>query len=169
MKIRRYIESKDFKYIKTWIHNEREHVLWCANCFPYPVNMESFRVFLEKAAEEWGANAFVAVDNSGNVVGFFCYSINLENAEGFLSLIIVDSSLRGKGYGKQVLRLALRYAFEMTGAKIVQLNVFEENIIAKCCYEQVGFLNRGNAKNAFTYYDEAWNRCNMVITNSSFH
>lgn len=167
MRIRHYIESKDFKHIKTWIHNERELALWCANCFPYPINIESFHAFLEKAAEEWKASAFVAVDDSENVIGFFCYSINRENEEGFLSLIIVDSSLRGKGFGKQVVQLALRYAFEMTGAKIVQLNVFTENINAKHCYESVGFVNRDNTKNAFTYNDEMWSRCNMVITKSN--
>lgn len=166
MRMRPYIERKDFKYIETWIHNEREHALWCANCFPYPVTMESFHALLEKSAEEWEASAFVVVDDSGKVIGFFCYSVNLENDEGFLSFIIIDSSLRGKGYGKQVIQLALRYAFDMTGAKLVQLNVFEENINAKHCYEQLGFVNRNRAEDVFVYNDEVWNRHNMVITNS---
>ena len=31
MRLRPYIQSKDFKHIAGWIDNERSHALWCAN------------------------------------------------------------------------------------------------------------------------------------------
>ena len=43
----------------------------------------------------------------------------------------IDNNLRRKGYGKAMIKLALKYAFEITGAKLVQLNVFDENTAAK--------------------------------------
>ena len=63
-----------------------------------------------------------------------------------------------------MLHLALKYAFNITGVELVQLNVFDENIAAKHCYEKVGFAERNIIKNIFTYKDELWSRCNMVIT-----
>ena len=164
MRLRPYIKSKDFKYITGWIDNERSHALWCANNFPYPITAETFHGFLEKTMEEWTIGAFVATNDHGNIVGFFRYSVNTKSNEGFLASVIVDNKLRGKGYGKEMILLALRYAFEMTGAELVQLNVFTENTDAKRCYERLGFVERSVEKDVFAYQDELWSICNMVIT-----
>ncbi len=63
-----------------------------------------------------------------------------------------------------MLKLALQYAFEITGVKTVQLNVFNENVAAKHCYEKVGFVEESITKSVFPYKNELWSRCHMVIT-----
>ncbi len=73
-------------------------------------------------------------------IGFFCYSFNVDDNTGFLKFVIVDCKKRGMGYGKKMLQLALKYAFDITGVNLVQLNVFEENIAAKHCYKEIGFI-----------------------------
>ena len=168
MRLRPYIESKDFACIAGWIGDERSHALWCANHFPYPVTAPAFRRFLQQTAAEWTACPFVVTDDAGTPVGFFRYSVNTANDEGFLASVIVDARLRGQGYGRQMLRLALRYAFEMTGAKLVQLYVFGANTAARRCYERVGFAGQSVEKGAFVYRDEVWDRCHMTITRADF-
>ncbi len=164
MRIRPYIPNKDYKYLPKWIDNEKTHALWCANLFPYPLSPETFHDFLEKLSIERRDSAYVATENNGQVVGFFCYSVNTEDNIGFLKFIVVDKTKRGKGYGKERLNLALKYAFQITGAEAVQLNVFPENISAKQCYEKVGFVERAFDKNIFRYKDELWSRCNMIVS-----
>ncbi len=163
MRLRPYIPSKDFPYLAGWIDNERDHALWCANNFPYPVTAQAFHDFLEKTMERWMVCPFVATDDSGNRIGFFRYSLNPESSEGFLASVIVDNRLRGKGYGREMILLALRYAFEITGAASVQLNVFKENARAKRCYERIGFVERRVEQDVFPYKDELWSRCSMAI------
>lgn len=164
MRLRPYIKNRDFKYIAGWIDNPRSHALWCANHFPYPVTAEAFHSFVDQTMDTWTACAFVATDDSGIPVGFFRYSVNTESNEGFLASVIIDNTLRGKGYGRKMIRMALRYAFEFTGAELVQLNVFHENVAAKRCYEKMGFAERSVAENAFAYEDEAWSQCHMTIS-----
>ena len=53
--------------------------------------------------------------------------------------VVVDSEKRGKGYGKKMLQLGLKYAKEIYGAKKVSLGVFENNESAYHCYKAVGF------------------------------
>ena len=53
--------------------------------------------------------------------------------------VIVDDSLRGQGYGKAMLRLALRYAFEILKVQKVTLGVLENNPGAYYCYRAAGF------------------------------
>lgn len=168
MRIRPYIPNKDYEYVSKWIDGERTHAFWCANLFPYPVTPESFHDFLEKISTKWTDSAFVATENNGQAVGFFCYSVNPEDNIGFLKFVIIDKTKRGKGYGKEMLNLALQYAFQITGAEAVQLNVFHENTLAKQCYEKVGFVERNIDKDVFSYKDELWSRCNMIVSRQSF-
>lgn len=56
-----------------------------------------------------------------------------------MGFVIVDPNERGKGYGKAMLQLGLKYAFEIYGAKKVSLGVFENNASAYHCYKAVGF------------------------------
>lgn len=168
MRIRPYIPDRDYKYLSKWIGDERTHALWCANLLPYPMTRKSFHDLLKKDSTDWTGSAYTATEDDGQPTGFFCYSVNTEDNVGFLKFIIVDGTKRGQGYGKEMLRLALRYAFEITGAKAVQLNVFHENALAKHCYEKAGFVQRKMDKNVFSYKDELWSRCNMIAFKESF-
>lgn len=163
MRIRPYIEDKDYSYLKSWINDERTHALWCANLIPYPMTKEGLRAVLERDAADWTGSAYVATDDRGTATGFFSYSLNTENNLGFFKFVVVDAQKRGQGYGKDMLRLALQYAFHITGAEAVQLNVFQENKRAKSCYESLGFVEREMTPECFSFQDELWSRCNMVI------
>ncbi|MCI8286886.1 MAG: GNAT family N-acetyltransferase, partial [Lachnospiraceae bacterium] len=72
----------------------------------------------------------------------------------------------GRGYGVRMIKLALKYAFEITGVTSVQLNVFQVNAAAVRCYEKAGLKVRAVEENAFRYREEIWARCNMVIVRS---
>lgn len=163
MRIRPYIGNKDYEYIERWIDDEKIHALWCANLIPYPIARENFHRFLEKNAIDWTDCAYVTTESNGKIIGFFCYSININDNTGFLKLVIVDPEKRGTGYGKEMLQLALQYAFHITGVELVQLNVFDENIAAKRCYKKVGFIEESISKNIFPYKNELWSRCHMII------
>ena len=163
MKIRAFDLNDDFDVIKTWITDERTHMMWCANLIPYPIEKETLRSFLSEISEKFGDSPFIAVDDEGRVVGFYCYSLNRETHEGMFKFVMVDASVRGQGIGKEMIRLAVRYAFSDPEALVVQLNVFSENIRAKKCYEGAGFTERQNTPDVFKYKDESWGRCNMII------
>lgn len=82
---------------------------------------------------------FTAFDESG-IVGFF----TLRNPSELLDelrfgFVIVNPDKRGKGYGKEMLRLGLKFVFEIYGAKRASLGVFENNLSAYYCYKAVGF------------------------------
>ena len=70
-----------------------------------------------------------------------------------LKFVMVDASVRGKGIGKEMIKLVVRRAFTDLEALAVQLNVFPENARAKRCYEGAGFIERQNTPNAFKYKD----------------
>lgn len=56
-----------------------------------------------------------------------------------LGFVIVDDKKRGMGYGKRMIQMATRYAFDMLKAEKVTLGVFENNPSAYYCYKAAGF------------------------------
>ena len=103
----------------------------------------------------------LAVTIDGKLVGFFAYS----HKESKLKFIILAPFFRGKGYGKKLVSIAVKYAFD-NKAQSVQLNVFQNNTKAKNCYLNAGFKEYKITENAFCFNNEIWVRCNMVIENT---
>ena len=150
--------------MQNWVADEREHALWCANLIPYPMTAKKLQDVLEKDAHDWGGCAYVATEDDGKLVGFFVMAVDVSNNSGYLKFVIVDNKLRGNGYGTQMIKLMLKYAFDIAGVSSVQLNVFDTNDKAKKCYSNIGFIEDSIVKNAFTYKEESWGRSHMVIT-----
>lgn len=157
MRLRPYKKS-DFEYLQKWVTDSRTHALWCAGRLPFPLSEESFNDMLETSGREWGSYGYTFTEDSGQPLGFLLYNINEEENYGFASYIVVDSSLRGKGYGAQMMKLLLKYAFLITNVSEVRLNVFDVNERAKRCYEKAGFSETAFTPRAFEHKEELWGR-----------
>ena len=162
MEIREFDLNKDFDLIKNWATDERTHAMWCADRFQYPLEKDNFEEGLHGINERCGDLPYVALIDDSQV-GFFCYSFNFDTQEGMLKFVIVDPSYRGKGVATEMFLLILKHAFRETDAKAVQLMVFPQNLRAKRFYEKIGFKERRTDVGVFTYKNEAWDRCNMII------
>ena len=82
---------------------------------------------------------FTAFDETG-IVGFFTLRNPNESLDELrFGFVIVNPEKRGKSYGKAMLRLGLKFVFEIYGAKRATLGVFENNLPAYYCYKAVGF------------------------------
>lgn len=132
LRLRPYI-SDDAEQILSWCKDEKAFYKWTAGVLgDYPLSKEQFSAVNSRMA-------FTAIDDN-EIVGFF----TLRNPDKLFEelrfgFVIVDSKKRGKGYGKKILQLGLKYAKEIYGAKKVSLGVFENNEPAYHCYKAVGF------------------------------
>lgn len=160
MHLRLYNEQTDFIYIGKWISDERTHALWCANLLPYPMSEDELHRYLH----EQNLAAYVYADEEDRPLGFCIYTVNEQDKSGFVRFIMVDNTSRGKGYGTDMLRQLLRYAYENTGVASVRLNVFDVNAAARKCYEKAGFTIVQETPDAFSYRDEIWGRYMMEHT-----
>ena len=76
--------------------------------------------------------------------------------------VIVDGNIRGKGYGTEMLRLGMKYAFEILGVEKITIGVFENNSRAHACYKKVGFHDTEIVKKA------PWNVVEMEILKEEY-
>ena len=163
MILRSFDPKKDFEKIQSWTADRREHAMWCADRFPYPLDKTGFMEALSAAALRSGDVPFVAAVDDDAAAGFFCCSMDPKDHESRLKFVIVDPQYRGKGAAREMLGLAVSYIFTNTTAEAVRLSVFPENIRAKKCYEKAGFQEIKTDHGAFLFQDESWDRCAMIL------
>lgn len=163
LRLRPY-KSCDAKYIVSWISSEEEFVKWCANLITYPFTEESMNKIQESFENNEKGWLFTAIDKKGIPIGFMSMSkADYENDSVHLGFIIVDSSKRSSGFGKQMINQAIKYSFEILNVSRVTLKVFDNNPTAHYCYQNVGFIDEKYMENVFLYKDEKWGCYYMAI------
>lgn len=81
---------------------------------------------------------FIEVNQKAVGVTYF-HSIDEDTQSADWGIYLHDEAIRGKGIGKEALRLSLAYAQTTLQLRRVYLEVLSENGVAKHLYEQVGF------------------------------
>ena len=132
LRLRPY-KSCDAETIVSWIKDEYALRQWCADRYDhYPITASDINDQYNNHSEDDWFYPMTAFDESG-VVGHMIMRFT-DDAKSVLrfGFIIVDVAKRNHGYGKEMLHLALRFAFEILKARMVTLGVFENNPAAYC-------------------------------------
>lgn len=146
MRLRPY-KSCDSKVFEKWIKDEEVFRKWGGERFgSFPINANIIDdKYCKKngdCVEEDNFYPWTAIDENNNIVGHFIMRYTGgDNRQLRFGWVIVDDSMRGKGYGKQMLELGLMYAFKIFGANRVTIGVFENNDAAHWCYKKAGFVD----------------------------
>lgn len=132
---------EDAPTILSWCKDKRAFRLWSADRYKdFPATGDD----MMKQYKGYNMYPLTMVEN-GNIVGHILLRQPSEDKSivrfGF---IIVDDKLRGQGYGKKMLRLAIDYATCRLEAKKITLGVFCDNLSALECYKSAGFEIVGN-------------------------
>ena len=149
----------DAPIILSWIKDKTAFRKWSADRYPsFPPKPEDMIVQYESDV----IFPFTAIDDEGKVVGHIMLRYPDSSKTVIrLGFVIVDDNLRGKGYGKQMLQLAIQKATHEFGAKKITLGVFDNNPSAFHCYESVGFKITGT--DSYLIDGEEWTGTEMGI------
>lgn len=146
----------DAKTIVSWIKDETAFRKWSADRFVhYPVTEDDLNAHYDALEYEDRFFEMTAYDEKG-VAGHLIMRFTDEEKKVLrFGFVIVDDAKRGMGYGKQMLQLAIQYAFDLLKVEKITLGVFENNAPAYYCYRTVGFQETGQTKD-FMISNEVW-------------
>lgn len=141
------LSFRDFAYtdadlILSWIDSERALRLWSADTYgEYPLNSSDIISRYELIRSNHGENVRILMAEEDGVPAGHIVLRRLGDEKDTVRFgyIIVDSRIRGRGYGKKLLSLAEDYAIRCYGAQRLTLGVFENNLPAFKCYSSFGF------------------------------
>ncbi len=162
LRLRPY-KSCDSEIIEKWIQDKDVFLKWGGEHFgEFPISAKTiddkYRLNNGDCVEEDNFYPWVAFDEEDHIVGHFIMRyLNGNNKLLRFGWVIVDDSMRGKGYGTEMLRLGMKYAFDILGVDKITIGVFENNEQAHKCYIKAGFADKETVK------AEPWNIIEMAI------
>ena len=144
--ILRAYRKEDSAVICKWLATEEDLYKWSADRFnKFPLLENDID---ENYAPQIKSGRFIpltATDEKENITGHFIIRYPRENDDSTIrfGFVIINPSMRGRGYGKEMLRLGVKYVKDNLQASRIDLGVFENNENARHCYEAVGFKEYG--------------------------
>ena len=159
LKLRPY-KPCDAETIVSWCKDEESFRRWTSDRYEsFPITAEDMnKKYIDNNGDCPDLDNFypmTALDENGIVGSLILRFNNEERTVVRLGFIIVDDKKRGKGYGKKMVQLAIKYAFEFLGAEKVTLGVFDNNPSAYHCYKAAGFRETGEIFN-IPLFGEMW-------------
>ena len=169
LRLRPY-KACDASAIVSWIGDETAFRKWCADRYEsYPITAEDMNSHYDALAYSDSFYEMTAFDESG-VVGHLILRFTDEEKKVLrFGFVIVDNQKRGKGYGKEMLQLAVKYAFDILKADKITLGVFENNEAAYWCYRAAGFRDVPmEVPEYYTICTEQWKCLELELTKEEY-
>lgn len=157
----------DIEYLLNWNTDECAFAQWCANKFSYPLTREQLLLYYQKYENDDTGWIMTALDEEGTPVGHILMRMaDYKKKSIHFGFIIVDSQIRGKGFGKEMVALALKYSFEILKVNQVTLGVFDNNPAGHYCYKAAGFKDIKYHEAVFPFGEEKWGVYDMAINSN---
>lgn len=114
---------------------------------PQVTSIEAMDEWYELATKRDEKNQFMGIEVEGKYIGC-CSMKNSENWPGnyWYGIGIGDPSYWGKGYGTEVTKLMIDYAFHYLGARRLGLGTNSKNPRAIRCFKSCGFVEEGRIR-----------------------
>lgn len=162
LRLRPYKPS-DGAYLMEWLKDERTLHLWRADRFHYPLDQEQLNQYWNDFLEDEQGWIWTALEADGTPAGHFSMRrADYEKECIHMGFIVVNPECRGKGYGREMVNMALEYAFGLLKMKRVTLGVFSNNEAAHKCYLSAGFGDLRLNQAYDTFHGEVWDYYNMA-------
>lgn len=162
------ISKDDISILKKWINSERLCCQWSGGHFKYPIDNDQMEAYLELVENEKDRDiAFIAMHKEERVPIGHIKIGQVDNKSAMFQFIIIgESEIRGKGFGRQMLSLAVEYAFQKMELNTLKLRVFSFNERAIKCYKAIGFQEKEPFERLFIINgkEEVWKGINMELT-----
>jgi len=152
IKLRPFSEG-DYKSTIVWREDPELRKLALFHSFPVTESLE--KEWLESILHSKSDKDFCfAIEEikGNNLIGYFqLKKINWISRNAWLGISIGDKDSRGKGYGKEAMKLGLHYAFDMLNLRKISLEVLADNKPAISLYMKIGFEEEGVFKQHFFF------------------
>lgn len=164
------MKREDLYKIVKWNNNKSEVDLlkWAGPKYKFPLTLSQLELYFDDMVKSEKYNVFlfkIILEESNEVIGTIeLREIENKDNQGWISgFLIGEEKYRNREFGKIVLQEVLEFAFKELNFEKVGLAVFDFNINAIKCYENIGFNKIKFRKNSRKYKDDYWSLYEMEI------
>lgn len=172
LRLRPY-KTSDAGTIIAWCKDEEVFRKWTSDRYEsFPITEEDMnRKYIDNngdCAEPDNFYPMTAFDEDG-IAGHLIMRFTDEKRTVLrLGFVIVDDAKRGLGYGKEMVALSLKYAFEIFKAQKVTIGAFDNNLPAYYCYKRAGFKDAEGEEEVYEIFGEKWKVLELELSKEDY-
>lgn len=160
-------EVRDIPRLIQWTPDAKNLMLWAGPGYRFPLDHDQVMETFEKTRAEKPSHYMFKVVHEGTqeVIGHLeIMALDYQKGTAVLGRVLIgDQSNRGKGYGEEMIRTALKIGFEDLNLKELTLGVFDFNQAAIKCYHKLGFQAYETLENFRQVEGESWTLIRMKL------
>jgi len=141
-----------------WFKNKDDSLLWGGRVFGWPLC--ETEIINRSCADN--IQFFVLVDSDSQVQGFIELQ-QMSLTEMRLCRVAVNPIKRGAGVGKHLIQASLSKIAHFPQIEVVTLAVYKSNVVAKKCYDSIGFQVTDKQPMFKVFDGEVWPLYQMEI------
>lgn len=163
-----FLQKEDIPVLLEWVRHqtEQEFVQWAGAAWRFPLTEDQLLAELEQANLPAQSDRLLfKVLHDGNMVGHMgLFRIDRQHESARIGKVLIASPQdRGKGWGQQIIREALRIGFEALNLHRMTLGVYDFNRRAMDVYTGAGFQREGTMRDQVKVGDQFWTLHEMGI------
>lgn len=139
---------EDLPHLRAWV-NDSEITDNLTNIFSFPHTLHDTESFLNMMIEGRADSRGFVISDKDNLeyIGQIdLHKLDWINRTATLGIVIGDKVKLGQGYGREAIRLLMKFAFETLNLNRLELDVYDFNERAIRCYLSCGFKEEGRLR-----------------------
>ena len=168
----RAFAEQDFPLLNSEIENARFILQWAGPKYSFPLTWEQIHLRNEMIVNgKKSIYVFKAVDQEADrTVGFIELPIrDFVSKVANVESVLVFRKYRGQGYGKQLMSAIVQFGFQQLQMSELTLSVFDFNVSAISCYENIGFERYEDGVTFRSFEKEKWGLVRMKLTKDQWN
>lgn len=151
----RAFKKEDHDVLIKWIDSVKLNYQWGGPTFEFPLDS----VQISKHCSQTKVFPFIFVI-SGKSAGYVeLFKVSASHFR--VCRVFISGSFRGKGASKLMLGQLVELAREKYSASLLSLAVFERNLVARNCYESLGFTVTSRENSSRSFDGQIWGLLRM--------
>ena len=134
----------------------------------FPVSMYEEEAWFDRLTRNEFRKALIIETKQQEAIGYVYIDLDWVNRKAQLSMAIGEKDYWDKGYGTEVVQIALNHCFNEVNMNKVYLYVFEFNKSAVRLYEKCGFKKEGLIRQDYLIHGKYEDRIIMGILKKEF-
>lgn len=172
LRLRPY-KPTDAETITSWCKDELTMRKWTSDRYEkFPITARDMNhKYIDcngDCEEEDNFYPMTAFDETGLAGHLIMRFLDKEKKTLRFGFVIVNDEMRGKGYGKEMIKLSIRYAFDILKVDKITMGAFDCNMGAYHCYKAAGFKDADIERGTYDYKGEKWTFLELEITRTDY-
>jgi RimJ/RimL family protein N-acetyltransferase len=162
------IEEEDLDLLQKWSNNP-EIQYWMGG-WHFPTSKSSMKEWFDRINKDQNNIRFSIHHEELGLIGTTnIVDINWKDKNAFHGMLLGDLEIRGKGIGKDVVMMIMKYAFEELGLNRLDGSIIEYNGASKKLYiEKCGWEIEGVQKKWYWRKNKFWDKYIVGITKDRY-